>query len=48
MKTAITNLRTILTGDWHDPFVDGDTIIMDEGRITQIGSASSHQSRLVT
>ena len=27
MKVAITNLGTIVSGDWHAPFVQGDTVI---------------------
>jgi enamidase len=41
MKTAITNLKTIVTGDWRKPFADGDTIVMAEGRITQVGTADA-------
>ena len=26
MKTAIVNLGKIITGDWRDPFADGDTV----------------------
>ena len=38
MKTAITNLRRILTGDLAQPTVPGDTIVMDAGRIVAITS----------
>jgi enamidase len=41
MKTAIVNLGTIVTGDWRDPFVEGDTIVMDGGKIVSVGSASA-------
>jgi enamidase len=41
MKTAIVNLGTIVTGDWRDPFAKGDTIVMADGRIQSVGSASS-------
>lgn len=41
MKTAIVNIATIVTGDWRDPFAAGDTIILDDGLIRKVGTASS-------
>jgi len=41
MRIAIANIATIVTGDWRDPFAQGDTIIMDEGRISRVGTASA-------
>jgi enamidase len=41
MKTAIMNLGTIVTGDWRGPFVAGDAIVMDNGRIVSVGTASA-------
>ncbi|HEY4371646.1 MAG TPA: amidohydrolase family protein [Burkholderiales bacterium] len=41
MKTAIVNLATIVTGDWRDPFAQGDTIVMEGGKIVSVGTASS-------
>jgi enamidase len=41
MRVAIANIATIVTGDWRDPFAKGDTIIMDEGRIRRVGTASA-------
>ena len=29
MKIAIVNLGRIVSGDWRDPFADGDTILTD-------------------
>jgi len=40
MKTAIVNIDTIVTGDWRKPRVDGDTILMDNGVIEVVGTAS--------
>ena len=40
MKTAIVNIDTIVTGDWRQPRVDGDTIVMDNGVIEVVGTAS--------
>jgi enamidase len=38
MKTAIVNIGTIVSGDWRNPFVDGDSIAMADGFITALGS----------
>ena len=40
MRTAIVNIGTIVTGDWRQPGVDGDTIVMDNGIIEVVGTAS--------
>ncbi|MBV9531407.1 MAG: amidohydrolase family protein [Bradyrhizobium sp.] len=40
MKVAIVNLGTIVTGDWRDPFVEGDTVVVHDGRIASVGTAS--------
>lgn len=37
MRTAITNIGCIVSGDWRAPFVDGDSILMDQGRIVRAG-----------
>ncbi len=42
MKTAIVNLGSIVTGDWRDPFAAGDSIIMADGRIVSVGTASAN------
>lgn len=41
MKVAIVNLGEIVSGDWRNPFVAGDTIVSDDGRIVSVGTASS-------
>ena len=41
MKTAITNLSTIVTGDWREPYAAGDSILMEGGRIAAIGSVEA-------
>jgi enamidase len=43
MRTAVVNLKTILSGDWRDPFVTGTAILMDAGRIVKIGSLSDEE-----
>ncbi len=40
MRTAIVNLGTIVSGDWQSPMARGDTIIMADGRIESVGTAS--------
>jgi enamidase len=41
MKTAIVNLGEIVSGDWRNPIVAGDTIVIDGDRIASVGTASS-------
>src|SRR5271155_3807769 len=41
MKVAITNLGTIVSGDWRAPFVKGDTVIAHDGKIASVGTASA-------
>ena len=40
MKTAIVNLGSIVTGDWREPDCDGDSIVMTDGKIEVVGTAS--------
>jgi enamidase len=41
MKTAIVNLASIVSGDLNSPVVAGDTIIMADGLIVSVGTASA-------
>ncbi len=41
MKTAITNIGCVVSGSWSTPFIDADAILMDQGKIVQVGSLSS-------
>ncbi|HWX39112.1 MAG TPA: amidohydrolase family protein [Candidatus Sulfotelmatobacter sp.] len=43
MRVAIVNLGTIVSGDWRNPFVAGDTIVCDGGRIVSVGTASASE-----
>ena len=43
MKTAIVNLGVILSGDWREPVAAGDSIVMDAGKIVQVGTAAASQ-----
>lgn len=38
MRTAIVNLGSIVTGDWREPFAQGDSILMADGRIEAVGT----------
>lgn len=40
MRTAIVNLGLIVSGDLEQPFVSGDSILMKDGRIDEIGAVS--------
>ena len=42
MRTAIVNLGTIVTGDWREPFAQGDSILMADGKIVDVGVASAN------
>ena len=39
MKVAIINLGLIVSGDWRDPFIAGDAIVIEGDRIAAVGSA---------
>ena len=41
LKTAIVNLGTIVNGEWRNPISKGDSILMDQGKIIEVGSVSS-------
>jgi enamidase len=41
MKVAVVNIGEIVSGDWRAPFVRGDTILVEDGRITSIGTAGA-------
>jgi enamidase len=40
MKIVIVNLGQIVSGDWHNPFVSGDAIVIDGERISSVGTAA--------
>ena len=41
MKTAIINLGTIVTGDWRDPYAKGDSILLEDGKIVDVGTVAA-------
>src|SRR5262245_43600168 len=43
MRVAITNIGTIVSGNWRQPFVTGDTIITEGDRIVSVGTASARE-----
>ncbi|MBS7700458.1 MULTISPECIES: amidohydrolase family protein [unclassified Chelatococcus] len=40
MRVAITNIGRIVSGNWRAPFAAGDTLILDNGLISHVGTAS--------
>ena len=40
-STAIVNIETMVSGDWRRPFVEGDTIICENGRIAFVGKGDT-------
>lgn len=38
MKCAIVNLGCIVSGSWREPWVEGDRILTEQGRIVAVGS----------
>jgi enamidase len=43
MRTAIVNIGCIVSGDWTDPFIDGDAILMADGRIEAVGRIGARE-----
>jgi enamidase len=43
MKVAITNIAAVLTGSLSNPSLSADTIVMDGGFITSVGTASANE-----
>ena len=41
MRVGVTNLATIVTGDWRAGLADGDTILMEGGLIEKVGAADA-------
>ena len=40
MKIAVVNLGTIVSGNWREPFMPGDTIVTDGDRIVCNGATA--------
>jgi len=43
MRIAIVNIGRIVSGEWREPFLAGDAILMDDGKIIAAGTASDAQ-----
>jgi enamidase len=43
MKTAIVNLGSIISGEWREPYVRGDSILMQDGKITEVGTVAAKE-----
>lgn len=41
MRTGITNIGTIVSGDWREPIVAEDAIVMNDGIIDAVGDAAA-------
>ena len=40
MQTAVVNCGRIVSGDWREPWIEGDAILMNGGKILQVGTVS--------
>ena len=43
MKATIVNIGTIISGDWRNPFVTGDSILMSGGKLQKVGTVSTDE-----
>ena len=43
MKTAIVNLGTIVTGEWREPYAPGDSILIERGKIVEVGTIAARK-----
>jgi len=41
MKTVVVNIGQIVSGDWRNPFANGDAIVIDGERIALVGAATA-------
>ncbi len=41
MKTAIVNIKKIISGDWRCPIVEGDSILMADGKLVAVGKVDA-------
>lgn len=41
MRVGIVNLGTIVSGDWRAPFVEGDALVAEEGRLAAVGAVDA-------
>jgi len=43
VKIGVTNIATIVSGDWREPFVDGDSIVIDDGKFAAVGKVGKDE-----
>ena len=43
MRVAIVDIGTVVSGDLNEPFIKGDTILIDGDRILAVGTASARE-----
>jgi enamidase len=43
LRIVITNIGTIVSGDWRDPFVDGDAISILDGKLSSVGRVTKEE-----
>jgi enamidase len=43
MKTAIVNIKKIISGDWRSPIVEGDSILMADGKLVAVGKVDAKE-----
>jgi len=43
MKTAIVNIKKIISGDWRSPIVEGDSILMADGKLIAVGKVDAKE-----
>src|SRR5476651_2084132 len=43
MRVAIVNIGQIVSGDWRDPAVAGDSVVCENGLILSVGTASASE-----
>ena len=41
VRVAVVNLGTIVSGDWRAPFVEGDSLLADDGRLVAVGDVET-------
>ncbi len=43
MRIGIFNIATIVSGDWREPFVGGDSVVIDDGRFAAVGQVKREE-----
>ncbi len=40
MKIVLVNIGTLISGNWREPFVNGDALVIDDGKLVAVGRAT--------